>query len=129
MPSIYFLMKERQYLCQGRGEGSLLQVELGHALQGDGEEDSEAAQVHPCRLEHLRVAGLGALENGPVGRQEGQRHHLAVGDEPRFRTPRLCVKPSLPCLSLEVRPGISYSQKTAIIWSQGTFPAGSPVTA
>lgn len=67
-----------QYLSQGGREGSLLQVELGHTLQGDGEDDSEAAQVNPHCLEYLCVAGLRALKNGPVGCQQGQRHHLAV---------------------------------------------------
>lgn len=65
-------------------------MELGHTLQGDGEDHSQAAQMHPRRLEHLCVAGLGALQNGPISRQQGQRHHLAVesgASEPQWHFP------------------------------------------
>ena len=100
-------------------------MELRHTLQGDGEDDSQAAQVHPRGLEHLRIAGLGAFKNGPISRQQGQSHHLAVGEESHFRiwvgiSWRLRVRPSLPCLSLEVRPGITYPLKANATWPQGT---------
>lgn len=109
-------------------------MELGHTLQCDCEDDSEAAQVHARGLEHLCVAGLGTLENGPVGRQQGQCHHLAVGEEPRFSIPRLPVKPSLPCLPLQVRPSVSDSQmylamSPTIYLALGAFPARSPIPA
>lgn len=106
-------------------------MELGHTLQGYSEDDPKAAQVYPCRLEHLCVAGLGAHKHGPIWRQQGQLHHLAAGEEPHFRTPAgtshsLWVRPSPPCLSVEVRPAITCFRKPTIIWLKGTFPAGSP---
>ena len=90
-----------------------MQVELGHTLQGDGEDHPQAAQVHSRRLEHVCVAGLGALKNGPVGRQQGQRHHLAVGEEhcriPVAISRRRQARPSLPCVSRTARGQVAPS--------------------
>lgn len=109
-------------------------MELGHTLQSDGEDHSKAAQVHPRGLEHVCVARLRALKNGPISRQQGQCHHLVVGEESHFRTLvgmscRLQVRPSLPCLSLEVRPGSTYALATGQRGKEGSIWAASALSS
>lgn len=64
------------YLGEGGGEGHLVQVELGHALEGDGEHDAQAAEVQAGSLEDVRVDGLGALQDLPRGCQQCECYDL-----------------------------------------------------
>lgn len=69
------------YLGEGGREGHLVQVELGHALEGDGEHDAQAAKVQAGGLEDVRIDGLGALQDVPRGRQQRESYDLPEGEE------------------------------------------------
>lgn len=53
------------YLSEGGWKGHLVQVELGHALEGDGEHNTQAAKVQAGSLEDICIDGLGALQDVP----------------------------------------------------------------
>ena len=69
------------YLGEGGGEGHLVQVELGHALEGDREHDAQAAEVQAGSLEDVRVDGLGALQDLPRGCQKCECYDLPRGEQ------------------------------------------------
>jgi len=64
------------YLGEGGGEGHLVQVELWHALEGDGEHDAQAAEVQAGCLEDVRVDGLRALQDLSRGCQQCESYDL-----------------------------------------------------
>ena len=63
----------------------LLRKGSGHSIPRAQEGLARSAQVHPQGLERLCITGPRAFQDSPVGRQQGQRCHLAVGEELHFR--------------------------------------------
>lgn len=53
------------YLSEGGWKGHLVQVELRHTLEGNGEHNTQAAKVQAGSLEDVCIDGLGALQDVP----------------------------------------------------------------
>lgn len=53
------------YLSEGGWKGHLVQVELGHALEGNGEHNTQAAKVQAGSLEDVCIDGLRAFQDVP----------------------------------------------------------------
>lgn len=107
--------------------------ELGHTLQCDCEDDSEAAQVHARSLEHLTLLDSWSTSR-MVPSAVSRVSATTWREKSHAQHPQVSGKPLPSLFVLARRPSVSDSQMylamiPTMYLAPGTFPARSPITA